>query len=66
MERQSKIFLEGAVKNGVKEEVAEELFNKMRKFAEYGFNKSHAAAYSYVAYQTAWLKMLLPGGIYRS
>lgn len=60
MERQSKIFLEGAVKNGVKEEVAEELFNKMRKFAEYGFNKSHAAAYSYVAYQTAWLKCYYP------
>ena len=60
MERQSKIFLEGARKNGVKEEVAEELFNKMKKFAEYGFNKSHAAAYSYVAYQTAWLKCYYP------
>ncbi len=60
MQRQSKIFLEGAKKNGVKEEVAEELFNKMKKFAEYGFNKSHAAAYSYVAYQTAWLKCYYP------
>ncbi len=60
MERQSKVFIEGAKKNGVTEDVAIDLFNKMRKFAEYGFNKSHAAAYSYVAYQTAWLKCYHP------
>jgi len=56
MERQSKVFIEGAAKNGVSEEVAMHLFELMRKFAGYGFNKSHAAAYSFVAYQTAWLK----------
>ncbi|MCD8339676.1 MAG: DNA polymerase III subunit alpha [Burkholderiales bacterium] len=60
MDRQTKIFIEGAKKNGVSEQVATELFEKMRKFAQYGFNKSHAAAYSYVAYQTAWLKYYYP------
>lgn len=60
MERQSKVFIEGAAKNGVSEEVAIHLFELMRKFAGYGFNKSHAAAYSFVAYQTAWLKAHYP------
>ena len=50
------IFTEGAVKNGVKERVAKELFDFMEKFAGYGFNKSHSAAYSLLAYQTAYLK----------
>jgi len=49
-------FVEGAVKQGVNERLATELFNLMEKFAEYGFNKSHSAAYALVAYQTAWLK----------
>ena len=60
MERQSKVFIEGAAKNGVSEEVATHLFELMRKFAGYGFNKSHAAAYSYVAYKTGWLKNYYP------
>jgi DNA polymerase-3 subunit alpha len=50
------IFKEGAVKNGVPEGRAEHLFDLMEKFAGYGFNKSHAAAYALVAYQTAWFK----------
>ncbi len=49
-------FIEGAVKNGVSRKLAEEIYEKMLKFAHYGFNKSHAAAYSYLAYQTAYLK----------
>lgn len=50
------IFVEGAAKNGVSERRANELFGLMEKFAGYGFNKSHAAAYALVAYQTAYLK----------
>ncbi|HOD70120.1 MAG: DNA polymerase III subunit alpha [Deltaproteobacteria bacterium ADurb.BinA179] len=50
------IFVEGAVKNGVVQQVAVEIFDLMEKFANYGFNKSHAAAYALVAYQTAYLK----------
>jgi DNA polymerase-3 subunit alpha len=56
MEAQRKIFVDGAVKNGVPEGKAGEIFDLMEKFAEYGFNKSHAAAYALVSYQTAWLK----------
>jgi DNA polymerase III subunit alpha len=51
------IFREGAVKQDVKPEVASEIFDLMEKFAGYGFNKSHAAAYSILAYHTAWLKV---------
>ena len=51
------IFGEGAAKNGVTARVAKELFDFMEKFAGYGFNKSHSAAYSLVAYQTAYLKV---------
>ncbi len=50
------IFVEGAKANGVEGHTAHELFDLMEKFAGYGFNKSHAAAYALVAYQTAWLK----------
>ena len=46
----------GAVKNGVPEDVAESIFNEMADFGKYAFNKSHAAAYAIVAYQTAYLK----------
>ena len=56
MKRQRVVFQKGAAERGVKESVATEIFNLMEKFAGYGFNKSHAAAYSYVAYQTAYLK----------
>src|SRR5256885_11114797 len=51
------IFREGAAKQGISEEKADEVFDLMEKFAGYGFNKSHAAAYSLLAYHTAWLKV---------
>lgn len=47
---------DGAIKRGVSEKVANEIFDDMLSFASYAFNKSHAAAYAFVAYQTAWLK----------
>jgi DNA polymerase-3 subunit alpha len=49
-------FIEGAQKNGVGAQKATEVFDILEKFANYGFNKSHAAAYAVVSYQTAWLK----------
>ncbi len=49
-------FVKGAVANGVPEKKAGEVFDLLEKFANYGFNKSHAAAYAVVSYQTAWLK----------
>jgi DNA polymerase III subunit alpha len=58
-EQQSK-FVTGAVHNGVAQRVAEEIFGLIEKFAEYGFNKSHSAAYALVTYQTAWLKAHYP------
>jgi DNA polymerase III subunit alpha len=54
------IFVAGAARNGVSERKANELFSLMEKFAGYGFNKSHAAAYALVAYQTAYLKAHYP------
>jgi DNA polymerase III subunit alpha len=56
MEAQRNIFTEGAIKRGINPAKATEVFDLMAKFADYGFNKSHAAAYALVAYQTAWLK----------
>ncbi|HET6182573.1 MAG TPA: DNA polymerase III subunit alpha [Acetobacteraceae bacterium] len=56
MEAQRKTFVDGAVANGIDEPTAVEVFDLMAKFADYGFNKSHAAAYALVAYQTAWMK----------
>uniref|UniRef100_A0A7C4EPF4 DNA polymerase III subunit alpha n=1 Tax=Thermodesulfovibrio aggregans TaxID=86166 RepID=A0A7C4EPF4_9BACT len=53
-------FIQGAVKNDVPYEVAESLFNIMAAFGEYGFNKSHSAAYAYLAYITAYLKTHYP------
>lgn len=60
MAKHREIFREGAAKGGVEERKADEIFDLMEKFAGYGFNKSHAAAYSLVAYQTAWLKKHYP------
>lgn len=66
MERERQIFIyggdgvEGAVNRGVPEKVAFEIFDDMADFAKYAFNKSHAAAYAKVAYQTAWLKTFYP------
>ncbi|AKJ30431.1 DNA polymerase III subunit alpha [Caldimonas brevitalea] len=51
------IFAEGAAKNGIGPDLANEIFDLMEKFAGYGFNKSHAAAYALLAYHTAWLKV---------
>jgi DNA polymerase-3 subunit alpha len=60
MDAQRKIFTEGATKNNMTERQASELFDLLEKFAGYGFNKSHAAAYALVAYHTAYLKMHYP------
>jgi DNA polymerase-3 subunit alpha len=60
MQRHKEIFRQGAVERGFDEEKAIQLFDLMEKFAEYGFNKSHAVAYSIVAYQTAFLKKYYP------
>ncbi|MBW4048514.1 MAG: DNA polymerase III subunit alpha [Proteobacteria bacterium] len=54
------IFAEGAEKNGIAADKANEIFDLMEKFAGYGFNKSHAAAYALLAVQTAWLKAHFP------
>ena len=53
-------FLNGCIKNNISENKAENLFNEIEKFAGYGFNKSHAAAYAKIAYQTAFLKANYP------
>ena len=69
MEKERQIFIYGsdtengcvgAVNNGVSEKTANEIFDEMSNFAKYAFNKSHAAAYAYVSYQTAWLKCHYP------
>lgn len=54
------VIIKGAVRNGIKEEVANEIFDYMLDFANYAFNKSHSAAYSVVAYRTAYLKYYYP------
>ena len=59
-------FIEGAVSNGVKRSKAEEIYNLMAQFADYGFNRSHSVAYAYVAYQTAYLKAHYPTYFYAS
>ena len=56
LERQKERFVNGAVKNGIKKDLANYIFTKIEPFAEYGFNKSHAAAYALIAFQTAYLK----------
>lgn len=60
MENQKAIFTDGAEKKGVPKEKAEEIFGIMQEFAKYGFNRSHSAAYSVVAFQTAFLKANYP------
>jgi DNA polymerase-3 subunit alpha len=60
MAKHRAIFREGAAKNGVVESKADAVFDTMEKFAGYGFNKSHAAAYALISYQTAWLKAHYP------
>jgi len=60
MVKQRDIFLNGARENGLTEKVGSRIFDLMEKFAGYGFNKSHSAAYALLAYQTAWLKARYP------
>jgi len=60
MDEQRQIFVTGAVKNGLSEQLASDVFDQIAAFAGYGFNKSHAAAYALVAYQTAYLKANYP------
>jgi DNA polymerase-3 subunit alpha len=60
MEAQRQLFIEGAMGRGVDAGLADHIFDQMAKFAGYGFNKSHAAAYALVAYQTAFLKANYP------
>ncbi|MCQ9154498.1 DNA polymerase III subunit alpha [Acidomonas methanolica] len=56
MDQQRELFVSGATKRGIDPDKAIEVFDIMAKFADYGFNKSHAAAYALVSYQTAWMK----------
>jgi DNA polymerase III subunit alpha len=60
MAKQRTLFTEGALKNGVEPDTATYIFDLMEKFAGYGFNKSHSAAYALVSFQTAWLKKHYP------
>ncbi|MGZ8161762.1 MAG: DNA polymerase III subunit alpha [Methylobacter sp.] len=60
MAKQREIFTLGAIANQIDEKIATYIFDLMEKFAGYGFNKSHSAAYALVAYQTAWLKAHYP------
>ena len=60
LEKQKQRFIDGATKNGIQKDVAHYIFQKIEPFAEYGFNKSHAAAYAMIAYQTAYLKTYYP------
>ncbi len=60
MDKQREVFQNGAAKQGVDPELAIKIFDLVEKFAGYGFNKSHSAAYALVSYQTAWLKAHYP------
>ena len=60
MAKQRSLFIDGAVARDIDGELAESIFDLMEKFAGYGFNKSHSAAYALVSYQTAWLKTHYP------
>lgn len=60
MEKMGKEFVEGCIKNGVDKKIADDLFQAMQDFAQYAFNKSHAACYALIAYQTAFLKAHYP------
>ena len=60
LEKQKQVFIAGALKNGIAKDIAASIFLKIEPFAEYGFNKSHAAAYAIISYQTAFLKTYYP------
>ena len=57
VEKQKQSFISGAVNNGISKDVAAGIFLKIEPFAEYGFNKSHAAAYAIISYKTTFLKI---------
>ena len=60
LEKQKQGFITGALNNGISKDIAASIFLKIEPFAEYGFNKSHAAAYAIISYQTAFLKTYYP------
>lgn len=60
MEKMRRLFIDGSHKNGVSKEVSNNIFELMAKFAEYGFNKSHSAAYALISYRTVYLKAHYP------
>ena len=60
LEKQEEKFIKGAEKNNIGKDISSFIFQKIKPFAEYGFNKSHAAAYALIAYQTAYLKKYYP------
>jgi DNA polymerase-3 subunit alpha len=60
VDENGKVIVAGCVRNGISKETAANIFDEVAKFAGYGFNKSHAAAYAIIAYQTAWLKYYYP------
>lgn len=60
MAKQREVFIKGSILRGLKANLANQIFDLMEKFAGYGFNKSHSAAYALIAYQTAWLKAHYP------
>ncbi len=64
MAKQTDKFVAGAVERGIKQEKAEQIFNLMAQFADYGFNRSHSVAYAYLAFQTAYLKAHHPAHFY--
>ncbi len=66
MAKQREIFTKGTVERGIDKKISKEIFDLMEKFAGYGFNKSHSAAYALVAYQTAWLKAHYPAAFMAS
>ena len=65
MAKQRDLFMEGAVAQQIDQDLAGSIFDLMEKFAGYGFNKSHSAAYALVSYQTAWLKAHYPNSLWR-
>ncbi len=60
LDEQQELFISGCIKNGYSKELADKIYDLILKFASYGFNKSHAAAYALIAYQTAYLKANYP------
>lgn len=60
LKEQKSLFVDGCVKNGIQQDIAEKIFEQIDYFGGYGFNKSHSAAYAFIAYQTAWLKYYYP------